>query len=97
MVVAARALVYELLYDGNGKDGKPFLCGLIEVDKLRVLSEPSAVAGGLTPKECDYDVNRSGVKVEWSGQTPTGRGQVGLKSVGCRGVVGLSQLLLLKR
>jgi hypothetical protein len=30
-----QSFVYELLYDGQGKDGQPFLCGLIEVEKLR--------------------------------------------------------------
>ncbi|MCA1601988.1 MAG: toprim domain-containing protein [Acidobacteria bacterium] len=50
-----QSFVYELLYDGNGKDGKPFLCGLIEVEKLR---EPH-----------NYDSNRSGVEAEWSGSS----------------------------
>jgi DNA primase catalytic core len=50
-----QSFVYELLYDGNGKDGKPFLCGLIEVDKLR---EPH-----------NYDLNRSGLKAGWSGSS----------------------------
>jgi DNA primase catalytic core len=27
--------VYELLYDGRGKDGEPFMCGLLDVEKLR--------------------------------------------------------------
>jgi hypothetical protein len=27
--------VYELIYDGKGKDGKPFISGLIDVEKLR--------------------------------------------------------------
>jgi hypothetical protein len=27
--------VYELLYEGQGSDGKPFLMGLIDVEKLR--------------------------------------------------------------
>jgi hypothetical protein len=27
--------VHELLYDGQGRDGKPFLMGLIDVEKLR--------------------------------------------------------------
>jgi hypothetical protein len=76
-----QSFVYELLYDGQGKDGRPFLCGLIDVDKLRVLSEPPAIAGGLTPKEYDYDVNRSGVKPEWSG---SGRAEVGGVSGGGR-------------
>ena len=30
-----QSFVYELLYDGQGKDGKPFVPGLIDVDKLR--------------------------------------------------------------
>jgi DNA primase len=60
------SFVYELLYDGNGKDGKPFLCGLIDVEELR-------------PQ--NYDVNRSGVKAEWSGSDANwsgpGRAEVG--------------------
>lgn len=38
--------VYELVYDGRGKDGRPFVCGLIDVEKLR--------------PECSYDAQRSG-------------------------------------
>ena len=30
-----QSYVYELLYEGQGTDGKPFLMGLIDVDKLR--------------------------------------------------------------
>ena len=30
-----QSFVYELLYDGSGKDGEPFLCGLLDVDALR--------------------------------------------------------------
>ena len=29
-----QSFVYELLYDGKGKDGKPFVVGLIEIDSL---------------------------------------------------------------
>lgn len=69
-----QSFVYELLYDGNGKDGSPFLCGLIEVDKLR--------------GNHDYDVNRSGVKVERSGSEANwsgpGRAEVGGVSGGGR-------------
>ncbi len=36
--------VYELLYEGQGQDGKPFLMGLIDVDQLE--------------SPCRYDVNR---------------------------------------
>lgn len=45
--------VYELLYDGAGKDGAPFLCGLIDVDALRH----------------EYDRKRSGENGEWSGSS----------------------------
>ncbi|HYW73744.1 MAG TPA: CHC2 zinc finger domain-containing protein [Pyrinomonadaceae bacterium] len=65
-----QSFVYELLYDGNGKDGQPFLCGLIEVDKLRVQSESH-----------HYDLNRSGQIAEWSGSS---RPQVGGVSGGGR-------------
>jgi len=44
---------YELLYDGNGKDGRTFLMGLIDVEKLQ---EKDA-----------YDTNRSGEKGDRSG------------------------------
>jgi hypothetical protein len=30
-----QSYVYELLYEGQGADGKPFLMGLIDVEKLR--------------------------------------------------------------
>jgi len=50
-----QSFVYELLYDGQGKDGKPFLCGLIEVDKLL--------------ETHNYDLNRSGLAAEWSGSS----------------------------
>jgi len=50
--------VYELLYDGEGRDGKPFLMGLLDVDKLKTesivtteTSRPSALTsrGGSGP------------------------------------------------
>lgn len=65
-----QSFVYELLYDGNGKDGKPFLCGLIEVDQLRVSNESH-----------HYDLNRSGLAAEWSGSS---RAEVGGVSGGGR-------------
>jgi DNA primase len=46
-----QSFVYELLYDGQGQDGKPFVPGLIDVEKLRH----------------HYDANRSGVNGERSG------------------------------
>ena len=48
-----QGLVYELVYDGAGKDGRPFVCGLLDVEKLR--------AGH------DYEQKRSGVKTVDSG------------------------------
>ncbi|HEV8367495.1 MAG TPA: CHC2 zinc finger domain-containing protein [Pyrinomonadaceae bacterium] len=57
-----QSFVYELLYDGNGKDGKPFLCGLLEVEKLR---QPQS-----------YDTNRSGLNTEWSGSSRAKVGEV---------------------
>jgi hypothetical protein len=43
---------YELLYDGRGKDGAPFLMGLTDVEKL---------------EKYDYDKSRSGVNEDRSG------------------------------
>lgn len=53
---------YELIYDGQGKDGQPFLPGLIDVTQLKH----------------DYDVNRSGQKKKRSGSgRPSVGGQSG--------------------
>ena len=30
-----QSFVYELLYDGRGQDGKPFLMGLVDVETLK--------------------------------------------------------------
>ena len=46
-----QSFVYELLYDGAGQDGEPFVPGLIDVDQLRHA----------------YAANRSGQKTERSG------------------------------
>lgn len=48
-----QGFVYELVYDGAGKDGRPFVCGLLDVEKLRA--------------EHDYGARRSGVKEPDSG------------------------------
>ena len=47
-----QSFVYELLYDGHGKDGDPFLMGLIDVEQLKAgattestRGEPPALAG----------------------------------------------------
>lgn len=48
-----QGFVYELVYDGAGKDGGRFLSGLLDVEKLRAAH--------------DYDAQRSGVNDERSG------------------------------
>lgn len=40
-----QSFVYELLYDGKGRDGKPFVPGLIDVDKLKSTSTPQSSRG----------------------------------------------------
>jgi hypothetical protein len=70
-----QSYAYELLYDGQGQAGRPFLSGLIDVEKLEIH---------------DYDGNRSGSEADRSGQkgdrSGTGRGVVGPWSGGGRGV-----------
>jgi DNA primase len=46
--------IYELLYEGQGRDGKPFLMGLLDVEEL--LERPST---------CGYDANRERPKGQW--------------------------------
>jgi len=74
-----QSFVYELLYDGQGKDGKPFLCGLIDVDQLRAKNVAQTSVGD---GDRNYDSDWSGVNAEWSGSS---RGQVGRVSGGGRG------------
>ena len=52
--VRGQSFVFELVYDGEGKDGAPFVCGLIDLEKL---GEKHA-----------YDEKWSGQKAGWSGQ-----------------------------
>ncbi len=47
-----QSFVYELLFDRQGADGRPWLPGLIDVEKLRT---------------CNYDGNRSALEAEKSG------------------------------
>lgn len=41
-----QSFVYELVYDGQGQDGKPFVPGLIELDALRSTLTMANLAGG---------------------------------------------------
>jgi len=80
-----QSFVYELLYDGEGQQGEPFVLGLVNVDKLRQEQETH-----------DYDSNRSGSEENKSGsgdersgseenKSGSSRPQVGGVSGGCRG------------
>jgi hypothetical protein len=60
-----QSFVYELVYDGNGNDGQPFVPGLIDVERLRA-QHPH-----------HYDANRSGQSEARSG---SGRPAVGARS-----------------
>ena len=69
----AGRFVYELIYDGEGGDGAPFVMGLIDADALET---------------CMYDANRSGLNGERSGvnqnRSAPGRGEVAPVSGGSR-------------
>ena len=69
----AARFVYELVYDGEGQDGAPFLMGLIDIE---------ALAAEQAANEKSYDGNRSGPGEDRSG---SGRPLVGPRSVGGRG------------
>lgn len=81
---------YELLYDGNGKDGSLFLMGLIDVDQLRADQKPTnnykydKSKSGVKAKNDEYDKNKSGVL---SNKSAPSRPQVAPKSGGGRGVL----------
>jgi hypothetical protein len=55
-----QSYVYELLYEGQGADGKPFLMGLIDVEKLRTGNA--------------YDSGKSGANADRSGRGRAGIG-----------------------
>ena len=70
-----QSFVYELLYEGQGRDGKPFMVGLIDVEKLNAGTPAEGVASL-------YDGNKSGVKAE---KSAPGRAVAGPKSGDGRG------------
>ncbi len=65
-----QSFVYELLYDGQGQDGKPFVIGLLDVESLRTGSAKTA-------PDSAHDPNKSGLEAD---QSAPGRGQVGPKT-----------------
>lgn len=40
-----QTFVYELVYDGQGQDGTPFLAGLLDVDALRAVGTTNTLGG----------------------------------------------------
>ncbi len=64
-----QSFVYELVYDGAGKDGKPFVPGLIDLDTLREAKSTATTA------------NLAGVNGQFAGPT---RGQSGPNAGGSR-------------
>ncbi len=70
--------VYELVYDGEGADGAPFLMGLIDTQSLSADQPVPEQAWN----ELSYDGNRSGLEEDRAG---CGRPPVGGRSGGGRG------------
>jgi DNA primase catalytic core len=70
--------VYELVYDGEGADGAPFLMGLIDIEGLAADQPVPEQARN----ELSYDGNRSGLEEDRAG---CGRPPVGGRSGGGRG------------
>ena len=67
-----QGLVYELVYDGGGKEGGRFVSGLLDVEKLRrggnAVTPPDAGASaGAGTSSCTYDEKRSGSEASDSG------------------------------
>jgi hypothetical protein len=55
--VRGQSFVYELLYEGQGKDGRPFVLKLLDPKKL-----------GARPEPCNYDGQRPGLEEVRPGQ-----------------------------
>jgi DNA primase len=89
-----QSFVYELLYQGEGKKGKPFLVGLIDINKLRNKVKPAQSEQAKEPekvipvdkevKKCKYDAEMAGEKEELAGSK---RPQNAPKTGGGGGVV----------
>ena len=77
-----QSFVYELAWDGSGRDGRPFLTGLIDPATLAPDPDPAPAPAAA------YDPDRSGSNRTRSG---VGRGPVGPRSGGGRnGAVGMN-------
>jgi hypothetical protein len=67
------SFVYELLYEGQGKDGRPFVLGLVDVERLRgttaqCLSYDSDLAGSGADEAAPKRGRNGGVTVGWRGR-----------------------------
>jgi hypothetical protein len=68
-----QSFVYELLYNGEGKQGNPFIMGLIDVNKLRNKEKAAPKhdydekVAGLEVKNHDYDKKLAGENEELAG------------------------------
>jgi hypothetical protein len=90
------SFVYELLYNGEGKQGEPFLMGLIDVNQLMTINTKKAEqkhnhdenVAGLEGKKGDYDDQLAGLNGELAGSK---RAQNAPKTGGWRG--GLKPLV----
>jgi hypothetical protein len=67
--------LYELVYDGGGEDGKPFVTRLLDVEKLREEIRLRQQKSGLEPPKSGQNASKSG----------RSRGEVGPKSAPSRG------------
>ena len=71
--------VYELVYDGDGTDGRPHLAGLLDVDALRAEgydAQWSGQNGGWSGENGEWSGGGRGVVGPWSGGGPSPQTQV---------------------
>jgi hypothetical protein len=78
---AGGRLVYELVYDGGGEDGKPFVPGLIDVQALKATATTGKVAGSKSEVAGALRVDRG----------PVAGGSRGGQSLGKPRPTGLSE------
>jgi hypothetical protein len=71
-----QSFVYELLYNGEGKDGQPFVLGLLDVEKLKEKQNPNYV-----PNMADFSLGVADSNQELAGAK---RPQNAPKTGGCR-------------
>jgi hypothetical protein len=76
-----QSFVYELVYDGQGKDGGRFLPGLIDVEKLRREGNGGAQNGSAALPPTPTAANLAGVNGHVAGGS---RGQNGVNAGGSR-------------